>query len=96
MGSMMGVRMDAMAKKFPILPKNPERICWGCDRYCPAGGMQCGNGSVRSPHPGELFGDDWAEWEQGRPPAVREEGDAGGALTLPCLPVPREPAEGRV
>ena len=23
-----------MAKKFPIFPKNPERICWGCDKYC--------------------------------------------------------------
>ncbi|MGN6661313.1 MAG: DUF3079 domain-containing protein, partial [Achromobacter mucicolens] len=24
-----------MAKKFPLHPKHPERICWGCDRYCP-------------------------------------------------------------
>ncbi|MBS0174921.1 MAG: DUF3079 domain-containing protein, partial [Nitrospira sp.] len=23
-----------MAKKFPLHPKNPERICWGCDKYC--------------------------------------------------------------
>jgi hypothetical protein len=24
--------------------------------------MVCGNGSERTPHPIELFGDDWAEW----------------------------------
>ncbi|MBQ1657017.1 MAG: DUF3079 domain-containing protein, partial [Rhodocyclaceae bacterium] len=21
-----------MAKKFPLHPKHPERICWGCDK----------------------------------------------------------------
>ncbi|HFQ9482020.1 TPA: DUF3079 domain-containing protein, partial [Pseudomonas aeruginosa] len=25
-----------MAKKFPLHPSHPERICWGCDRYCSA------------------------------------------------------------
>ena len=25
--------------------------------------MACGNGSDRTPHPAELFGDDWHEWE---------------------------------
>ncbi len=48
-----------MAKKLPLLPKRPEKICWGCDRYCPANSMSCGNGSERSPHPVELFGEDW-------------------------------------
>ncbi|WP_374351100.1 DUF3079 domain-containing protein, partial [Limnohabitans sp.] len=24
------------AKKFPKAPAHPERICWGCDLYCPA------------------------------------------------------------
>ena len=51
-----------MAKKFPIKPAHPERICWGCEKYCPADAMQCGNGSVATPHPSELFGDDWMEW----------------------------------
>jgi len=51
-----------MAKKFPIHPKNPEKICWGCDKYCPAGSLICGNGTDRTPHPVELFGDDWFEW----------------------------------
>ena len=53
-------------KKFPIHPARPELICWGCDRYCPADAMACGNGSDRTQHPSELFGPDWAEWE---PPA---------------------------
>lgn len=47
------------AKKFPIKPANPGRICWGCDKYCAADALQCGNGSVATPHPSELFGDDW-------------------------------------
>lgn len=51
-----------MAKKFPILPANPERVCWGCDQYCAADDMRCGNGSVRTQHPSELFGPDWHLW----------------------------------
>ncbi|SDM47647.1 Protein of unknown function [Oryzisolibacter propanilivorax] len=49
-------------KKFPVNPAHPERTCWGCDRYCAADAMLCGNGSERSQHPAELFGPDWAEW----------------------------------
>jgi hypothetical protein len=48
--------------KLPLRPKNPERVCWGCDRYCPADDLACGNGTIRTPHPCELFGDDWLEW----------------------------------
>lgn len=48
-----------MAKKFPLHPKHPERICWGCDKYCPATDIQCGNGSGRTQHPAEMLGDDW-------------------------------------
>lgn len=51
-----------MAKKFPIRPAHPERTCWGCDRYCPAGDLACGNGSERTQHPAELYGDDWLDW----------------------------------
>jgi hypothetical protein len=53
---------NEMAKVFPIHPKHPERICWGCDKYCPADSMACGNGSDRTQHPVELFGEDWMEW----------------------------------
>ncbi len=49
-------------KKFPLHPANPERICWGCDEYCPAKSMRCGNGSDRTQHPYELFGEDWFGW----------------------------------
>lgn len=62
-----------MAKKFPIQPANPERICWGCDQYCPADSMRCGNGSDRTQHPSELLGADWARaWgmDIGEPAAV--------------------------
>lgn len=51
-----------MAKKFPTHPKYPERICWGCEKFCPADDLRCGNGTERTPHPRELFGDDWLEW----------------------------------
>ncbi|MHB1199737.1 MAG: DUF3079 domain-containing protein [Polaromonas sp.] len=51
-----------MAKKFPNHPQHPERVCWGCDLYCPARDMRCGNGSDRTQHPVELFGEDWLEW----------------------------------
>lgn len=51
-----------LRKKFPLHPAHPERTCWGCDRYCAANSLACGNGSERSQHPMELFGDDWAEW----------------------------------
>ena len=51
-----------MAKKFPIHPANPERLCWGCDKYCQADSLMCGNGSDRTQHPYELFGEDWRDW----------------------------------
>ena len=51
-----------MAKKFPIHPAHPERICWGCYKYCPVDALACGNGSTRTQHPMEIFGDDWYEW----------------------------------
>ena len=62
------------AKKFPLRPSNPHRNCWGCDRYCAAAAMACGNGSVRTPHPAELFGDDWFEWGPDAPPSATEAG----------------------
>ncbi|MFZ3128301.1 MAG: DUF3079 domain-containing protein [Rhodoferax sp.] len=51
-----------MKKKFPDHPANPERICWGCDKYCAANAMMCGNGSDRTQHPYELFGEGWQDW----------------------------------
>jgi len=51
--------------KLPLRPPHPERICWGCDKYCPADDLACGNGTIRTLHPCELFGDDWLEWAEG-------------------------------
>jgi hypothetical protein len=55
--------VNGKGRKFPLHPKHPERICWGCDKYCPADALLCGNGSGRTEHPAELFGDDWYEWD---------------------------------
>lgn len=52
----------ATAKRFPIAPAHPERVCWGCDKFCAANDMRCGNGSDRTPHPVELFGEGWETW----------------------------------
>jgi hypothetical protein len=68
-----------MAKKFPIDPAHPERTCWGCDNYCAADQMICGNGTERTQHPVELFGEGW-EKEGIDPlrPEPREEPAAAG------------------
>lgn len=50
-----------MSRKLPLHPKHPERVCWGCDKYCAADDLRCGNGSDRAQHPAEIFGDDWAD-----------------------------------
>jgi len=34
--------------------KHPERICWGCERYCPSKDLACRE--ERVPHPIEPFG----------------------------------------
>lgn len=54
--------------KTPLNPKHPERICWGCDKYCAADDLRCGNGTIRTQHPVELFGGDWMEWELSKSP----------------------------
>lgn len=52
--------------KLPLLPKNPERVCWGCSKYCSDESLDCGNGAVRTQHPIEIFGDDWLEFSRYR------------------------------
>jgi len=52
--------------RIPLHPKHPERTCWGCDKYCPAESLACGNGTERTQHPMEIFGDDWLEWAEER------------------------------
>jgi hypothetical protein len=42
--------------RVPLKPAHPDRICWGCDKYCPADDLACGNGTIRTLHPIELFG----------------------------------------
>ena len=50
-----------MGKKLPLHPAHPERVCWGCAKYCPASDLACGNGTDRAQHPSEIFGEDWLE-----------------------------------
>jgi hypothetical protein len=71
-------------KPVPEHPAHPERICWGCDRYCPADDLTCGNGTIRTPHPVELFGDDWLEHERNRGRSeTAPAADGAAALALP-------------
>ena len=59
-----------MSRKLPLHPGHPERVCWGCARYCPADDMACGNGTDRAQHPVEIFGDDWLDLELALPDAT--------------------------
>lgn len=78
------------AKKFPVAPSNPERICWGCDKYCAADDMRCGNGSDRTPHPSELFGENWRDWGSDYVQAHRALPDAAAPVAGAVPLVPRE------
>ena len=69
-------RGDAITST-PIAPKHPERICWGCDKYCRADDLTCGNGTIRTQHPIELFGEDWLGWSEGRNARPTTNRDAG-------------------
>ena len=71
-----------MVKKFPIHPANPERICWGCDQFCATDAMACAN--ERSPHPAELFGEDWLAWgDQQLAPVVTPKASTISSKTNP-------------
>jgi hypothetical protein len=61
---------------IPITPKHPERLCWGCEKLCPANDLRCGNGTIRTQHPAELFGDDWMDWGSEHPANVNDSFDA--------------------
>lgn len=64
-------------KKSVLYPAHPERICWGCDRYCAAEDLSCGNGTIRTPHPVELLGADWHPDED----ALNDQSTASSATT---------------
>ena len=57
----MSLLKGQVVARVPLQPKHPERVCWGCDKYCPADELACGNGTIRTMHPVELFGRDWYE-----------------------------------
>jgi hypothetical protein len=79
--------MVTRAKKFPTNPAHPERVCWGCDEFCPATDMRCGNGSDRTPHPAELFGDDWQSWGLDDTPAATTPVQPSAKPGIPPVPL---------
>jgi hypothetical protein len=62
----LGDRVDEMVRDRAV-PAHPERVCWGCQRNCPADVMACGADRTRAQHPKELFGADWELWVERRP-----------------------------
>ncbi len=76
-----------MAKKFPANPSHPERLCWGCDKYCPVDSLACGNGADRTQHPVELFGEDWQEWGSGNQESEAKGSADGSAATDKIKPI---------
>jgi hypothetical protein len=74
--------------KAPLWPAHPERICWGCDKYCPADDLACGNGTIRTQHPCELFGEDWFEWSTARDTRQDAAGDDAGVTPSNDVPSP--------
>jgi len=73
--------MTTKPPRIPLHPRYPERICWGCAHYCAADALRCGNGSGRTPHPVELFGDDWCDWQNGEAPDQVADPSATGSDT---------------
>jgi hypothetical protein len=66
--------------RIPLNPVHPERICWGCDKYCAADDLGCANGTVRTMHPCELFGPDWFDWLNERDADERSDAAVRGGL----------------
>ncbi len=57
---------SAKQRSWPARPAFPERVCWGCDQYCPADDLRCGNEVTRAMHPIELFGPEWCALPEGQ------------------------------
>ncbi len=77
---------------LPVRPPHPERVCWGCEKLCPASQLACGK--ERTPHPAELFGPDWSEWGQSAEtevnPPVPAAGESESSSPAPSEPLPTE------
>ena len=75
--------------RLPLHPKHPERVCWGCDKFCPADELTCGNGTERTSHPVELFGPDWYLSVEGSEIAADDPPANGTPEPAPKRPVHR-------
>jgi hypothetical protein len=70
-GTRLAAQAGIVKSGYPTHPAHPERVCWGCDRYCSADDLICGKDTVRTPHPLELFGADWNVVEPTPSPGLR-------------------------
>ena len=52
---------ELIAQPEPVVA-SPEAPVDYRDRYCAADALMCGNGTVATLHPSELFGEDWMSW----------------------------------
>lgn len=79
-----------MSRHLPLRPGHPERVCWGCDKFCAADDMACGNGTDRAQHPIEIFGEDWLDVGLDAPAAPtvaadpRRQDEAAGSFHPPA------------
>lgn len=71
--------MSERKEKVMRSPAHPERVCWGCEKLCPASDLACGNGTERTQHPSELFGPDWYELNNDTESCAGSEAGARGA-----------------
>jgi hypothetical protein len=53
--------MDDIGTVGAAVPGKPRQNCWGCGNHCPSHQRRCEGVTPRTPHPSEVWGEDWAE-----------------------------------
>ena len=73
--ALTGIPMSTtpLPRRFPQAPAHPERLCWGCDQLCAHDQLRCGNDTVRTPHPFELWGPQWVDGLAPEPSAAEQD-----------------------
>ncbi len=82
--------MTNSRRPWPTRPAHPERVCWGCDRLCPADRMTCAGEKARTCHPSELFGAEWEADAAAEPDEAQlAQQDPPGGRSAPAAETPR-------
>lgn len=63
--SMRGALVSLYANSSAESESSRESLL-GLRQVLPCRGLACGNGTIRTPHPAELFGTDWVQWMESR------------------------------